>query len=241
MYDLDVGDFGALEITAAIEPDAHTLWKLLNNRDDRWVDSRVQGAWIVHLEPAARAKDVERDLPALLQRWQGLGIDHYRDPEWDSPGRDSGAFSLGVTSAHRSDGTSHPGSIYPLIELPHEKAGGVVADVGDGLVEWAVPWIGDPVRSDNLTKLRRAGKPQRHLFVFIPPWTTAPWSASDVLLRHDEPPLPTMTPVLPDPLTHLWFASGWSVPFGLRWAPDIGWARFRTLQEMRGAESPSED
>jgi hypothetical protein len=56
MYDLDIGDFGALEITAAIEPEAHTLWKLINDRGHRWIDSRIQGAWIIHLEPSARAK-----------------------------------------------------------------------------------------------------------------------------------------------------------------------------------------
>lgn len=235
MYDLDIGDFGAVEVTAAIEPDAHTLWKLINDRDHRWIDPRIQGAWIVHLVPTARAKEVERDLPALLHHWQQFGVDHYRDPEWASAARDAEAFALGVTSAHRGDDTSFPGTIYPLIELPLEQVGGIVADSGDGLVEWAIPWIGDPVRSDNLDKLRRSGKPQRHLFVFIPPWTTAPWPAVDVLLRHDSPPLPTTSPVLPEPLTHLWFASGWSVPYGLRWAPDVGWARFSTLQASRDA------
>jgi hypothetical protein len=167
---------------------------------------------MTHRKYEEPAKDVERDLPALLRRWQLLGVYQYRDPEWDSPGRDAEASALGVTSAHRSNDTSFPGTIYPLIELPREQAGGIVADSGDGLVDWAIPWISDPVRSDNLDKLRRSGKPQRHMFVFIPPWTTAPWPAVDVLLRHDGPPLPTTSPVLPDAVTHLWFASGWSVP-----------------------------
>ncbi len=41
MYDLDIGDVGAVEITAAIEPEAHTLWKHINDRDHRWADSRI--------------------------------------------------------------------------------------------------------------------------------------------------------------------------------------------------------
>ncbi len=122
----------------------------------------LHGAWIIHLEPSARARDVERDVPALLHRWQQLGVDHYRDPEWDSPDRDAEAFALGVTSAHSSGDTSFPGTIYPLIELPRAQAGGIVAGSGDGLIEWAIPWISDPVRSDNLDKLWRSGKPQRH-------------------------------------------------------------------------------
>lgn len=35
-------------------------------------------------------------------------------------------------------------------------------------------------------------------------------------------------PALPAPLTHLWLATSWSVPHGIRWDPVSGWLLFST-------------
>ena len=57
----------AVEVTAAADPDSIQLWKLVNGRGERWTVPNLQGGWMLHLEPTARAKRLLKELPAFLE------------------------------------------------------------------------------------------------------------------------------------------------------------------------------
>jgi hypothetical protein len=46
-----------------------------------------------------------------------------------------------------------------------------------------------PEQAHNLEKLARSGSEERHLFVFLPGFSDAPFGVVDLLMRED-PPLP---------------------------------------------------
>lgn len=88
-------------------------------------------------------------------------------------------------------------------------------------------WLRLPaLQSDNLAKLAEARATERHLFLILPTLPVAPDEVAMVLLGSDMPSLPDRPPNLPDPLTHLWLASAWSVPYGIRWDPEHRWLLF---------------
>jgi hypothetical protein len=78
---------------------------------------------------------------------------------------------------------------------------------------------------DNLVKLAGVDLPERHLFVLAPGLSTMPFPAYDFLLA-DDSPLPTRPVHLPQPLTHVWFASSWSTG-DIFSADAASWTRFR--------------
>jgi hypothetical protein len=130
----------------------------------------------------------------------------------------------GVTDAVQGE-TSFPGSIYVTLELPAERSGGAVAETGCALAGWIGAFLRDPDQQDVLAKLARSGASERHAFVFLPGFTTAPFPVSDLLMRTD-PPLPIEHPRLPPEVTHIWIVSMWSSGVGFRWSPGIGWLTF---------------
>lgn len=137
---------------------------------------------------------------------------------------DAVARDLGIV--HSSQGeTEYPGSIYITLSLPHERSGGFVSDTGDGLASWVGDFLCQPDQQDVLDKLERSNALERHAFVFLPGFSTAPFSASDLLMRNDAP-LPTASPRLPPEVTHVWAVSTWSSGAGFRWSPSGGWTRF---------------
>ena len=52
---------------------------------------------------------------------------------------------------------------------------------------------------------------------------------SDLLIAPDAP-LPTIPPVLPAEITHVWAASTWDSGNGFRWSPDKAWERFAKVE-----------
>ncbi len=136
---------------------------------------------------------------------------------------------LEVVSANRS-GTDFPGSIYITLQRSSERTGGVVASAGDGLVAWLDAWLREPAQEHHLEKLRSAQRPERHLFVLLPGFTTAPFSASDLLMRSDAP-LPDAAPSLPDGDTHVWAMSTWSSGDVFHYC-DGRWTRFSKVFEV---------
>ena len=115
---------------------------------------------------------------------------------------------------------------------------GFVARTGDVLAEWVSEWVVRPDQADNLQKLRESGLAERHLFVVMPGFTTAPFSVVDLLTR-DNAPLPTVPPKLPAEVTHLWILSLWNVGDGFRWSPDGGWSRFDKQFDLTDKLSPN--
>jgi len=179
---------------------------------------------MVALDPLiARARRIERELPDLLAQLEKLEIREVR-PRRRRGALDDVASDLGIVSAGQS-GTDFPGSIYITLQLAAERSGGFVADTGDALASWLGQFLNEPKQKDVRDKLASSGAPERHAFVYLPGFTTAPFSASDLLMR-DGAPLPVEGPRLPDAVTHVWAVSTWSSGAGFRWSPEDGWAKF---------------
>lgn len=235
MHDLtfrhEDGRTAAVEITAAADGESIALWKLMNNRDERWIERDLVGGWAVGLLPSARAKDLRRTLPGLLRDLEQRGITALDLDLAES----ASAERLGVVSARQS-GTSFPGSIYITIDLPSERSGGVVPSTGDCLSSWVADFLSEDGQRDVLAKLGRSGLEERHAFVLLPGFAVAPFAVIDLLLR-DDAPLPTVDPILPSEVTHVWVASTWSSGCGFRWSAAERWDSFRKFDESAPSAS----
>lgn len=231
MHDFDLvregHRFAALEVTAAADATSLELWKLINS-GGRWTQEGLAGGWMVALAPTARVKLLRSELPRLLAHLEAVGISQISDIYGSANYLTDRAERLGIISIHQSPSTDFPGSIYCTISLPPERSGGWVPDTGDAFSQWVSNWLCEPSQSDNLGKLRRSGVAERHLFLLLPGFTTAPFEALDPLMR-PKGPLPTVAPQLPEEITHLWAMSSWATGDGFRWAPNEGWARFRKI------------
>ena len=234
MYDLDIAwpgrPPGAVEVTTATDSDSVELWKIINGSRETWTVLSLAGGWRVDLWPSARGRRVIRDLPALLKVLEGrdqrdLQTEWTHDPDpvtrW--------ASDLGIVSAVQ-DRTNVPGSIYPRLELPANRTGGAVPATGDPVSTWLPTFLREPAQADVLRKLARSGAEDRHAFVIVPIFSTAPYGVVDLLVR-DDGPVPTATPDLPPEVSHAWVVSSWNAGHGLRWSPDGGWATFSKVQD----------
>lgn len=228
MHDLDIvyDDVtrAAVEVTAAADAASIELWNLMNGAHRRWQVEGLKGGWMVSLDPLARANRLRNELPSLLMQLERLEIRQlrprrHRDGPFDAVGRD-----LGIVHASQGD-TDYPGSIYVTLSLLHERSGGFVSESGDALASWIGEFLRDQDQHDVLGKLSRSGAEDRHAFVFLPGFSVAPFSASDLLMR-DDAPLPTASPQLPREVTHVWAVSTWTSGAGFRWSPSDGWTKF---------------
>ncbi len=232
MHDLNImtADHGqaAVEVTAAADPDSIQLWKLINGRQGRWTEPNLQGGWMLYLKPTARAKRLLTELPAFLRELEGRGITGIAD-QWHrqevAASVEGRARALGILSGRQS-GTDFPGSIYLTIEQPGERTGGVVDSTGSAVTGWVCDFLMDPHQSDVLDKLARSGASERHVFILVPSFSTAPLGVMDMLWRDKDDVVPTLSPELPQQVTHVWLMTFWNVGSGLRWSPDQHWKRF---------------
>jgi hypothetical protein len=226
MYDLTItypdGGIGAIEVTAAADAQQLELWKLIKRRGRPWIEPSLAGGWLVQIQPSARANLLKK-LPDLLSRLERVGQRFVR-------GR-NGADQLSTLAGElriieaRQSPTDRPGSIYIMPPQRLEQMGGSSPVNGDRLFAWLSTWIPDPSRTDNLRKLARSGAADRHLFVLVPGFNEAPFAVNDLLITPNMP-LPTIPPVLPPEITHVWTASTWDSGDGFRWSPEAGWTRF---------------
>lgn len=201
MHDLDLIEddhvFAACEVTAAADAESIELWNLVNG-GGHWIEPALAGGWMLTLAPSCRAKRLKAEAPALLARLEA--------EQSDSDALD-GLRQVGVLDVHQS-GTDFAGSIYVTIERDSIFTGGMVADHGDALVTWLDGWLRTAEQDHNLRKLRAATAAERHLFVLAPGFSSAPFTAADLLMR-DDAPLPRVVPSLPLPLTQIWVMSTW--------------------------------
>lgn len=181
---------------------------------------------MVSLTPTARAKHLRKELPGLLQRLEDARISQVA---LSGQRREVDPFvveaqHLGIVHASQG-GTDFPGSIYVTIEEPRERTGGIVDPSGSAIPSWAAEFLVESQQADVLAKLARSGLEERHVFILLPGFTTAPFGVVDMLRREDDS-VPEAPPVLPPEVTHVWLVSLWSIGRGLRWSPEGGWARF---------------
>lgn len=238
MHDLEVllpdQTRAAAEVTAAADPDCIVLWKLMNGDDDRWVEDDLQGGWVIGLIPKARAKRIRAELPDLLRRLESENIPGLRHPRPRRSEVEATAADLGVASLFQSATTDFPGSIYITIEENLDRRGGWVDDSPISFVDWVSTFLASPELADVRKKLAASGHAERHAFVLVPGFTTAPFGVVNLLMGHGTP---IDSPALPDEITHVWLASTWNIGTGWRWHADSGWQAFDKLQHRGEAAS----
>jgi len=98
------------------------------------------------------------------------------------------------------------------------------------LADWLTEWAAQPSEVRNLDKLRRSNAEQRHLFIILPGFTTAPFEVTDLLWRAGAP-TPTIPPRLPDGITHVWAMSTWTTGDGFFWSAESNWTRPAKITE----------
>lgn len=238
MHDLNIvlpeGSFAAVEVTAAADGKSIELWKLVNRGFDRWIVPSLQGGWLLDLEPTARAKRILKELPALLLEMEQHGITYVlRGDGQEAVGSiQERARQLGIVQGDQSP-TDFPGSIYLVIDRPSEQTGGTIDESGSAVSDWISAFLLDPRQHDVLTKLSRSGADERHAFILIPAFSTAPFGVVDMLWRGLDEVVPRKPPLLPEQVTHVWLMTFWDVGSGLRWSPDQGWQRFARSFDTR--------
>lgn len=125
--------------------------------------------------------------------------------------------------------------MYLTIEQPPERSSGIVDQSGGGLVSWIGGFLHEEHQADVLKKLMSSGAAERHAFIILPGFNTAPFDVSYALMA-DAAPRPTASPELPDEVTHVWLASTWTSGQGLRWDRPSGWAAFdKSAADQRSA------
>lgn len=242
MHDLDVlhpaRQRGAVEVTAAADAACIELWNLMNGKSERWIEPELAGGWLVTLEPSARGRRVQKNLPRLLFELEQSGRRRFNlESCWAVDNLAESASELGIVDALQS-GTDYPGSIYITLELPTERSGGAVATTGETLAVWIGVFLKDALQQDVRRKLLLSGASERHAFVFVPGFSTAPFTVADLLMREGAP-VPLEDPELPDEVTDVWVVSTWSSGAGFRWSPGLGWSRFAKADSRQGSSSPS--
>jgi hypothetical protein len=126
-----------------------------------------------------------------------------------------------------------------MIEQPLTQMGGYSPPTGDPLAIWLGEWLAQPSQAHNVRKLAASDARERHVFVLVPGFTSAPFAVIDLLIAVNAP-LPTIPPVLPSEVTHVWAMSGWSTGDGFRWSPDTGWTRFTKVEPPGLPAAPPE-
>jgi hypothetical protein len=221
MYDLDVhrpdGPVGACEVTAAMHAQDAAFWRATKS-GARWTEPDLAGGWIVNVRTSASVRDLRKQLPNRLRRYEAAG-DRFPLVEWDCFSKDDDLAALGVTSATQSN-TDFPGSIYVLPALD-DRHGGFVPDHSNSLPAWLTHWTAEPAQADNLRKLGQSGALERHLFVIVPAFTVAPHTVTDILIS--DGPAPEDPPDLPIEVTDVWAMSTWAIGVGYHWSAASGW------------------
>jgi len=226
----------AVEITAAADPESIKLTKVVNS-GGRLIVEGLEGGWLVSLEPfSARAKWRAKQIPRYLAELEAAGVREVNveagaviTGRWAPRARD-----LGITHVFQSD-TDFPGSVYFSPDLLLERSGGFVPLNGDPIAAWVGNFLRDE-RPDVVNKLGRSNAAERHAFVLVPGFTTAPFAVS-VLLTTQHIALPVIDPQLPTEVTHVWVVGMWHDVDGCYWDPAIGWSRVRTPPAPGGGES----
>jgi hypothetical protein len=224
MYDLTIrysdSPAGAAEVVAAADKGQIELWNVLH-RDGRMQIPGITGGWMITVRPPARAKRLLTDLRSFFEDLEAAGTRVFEPGSSDpSEGATELARANGIVQAWQS-GTDFPGSVYFTFDIE-----AVFIGTADMLSDWSSRYLSSPETEDVRKKLAGSGAPERHAFVLIPPFSTAPEAVVQLLLE-DSPFVPSKRPSLPTEITHVWLATTWSTGLGIRWAPNTGWSHFR--------------
>lgn len=232
MYDLRIaypnGTTGAVEVTAAADAPRTGLWQEVRKRSLIRQDPNLAGGWLVRILTWAQARELDKHLPDLLRDLEHAGRKVIWGNRSSTDELSARAGNLRIIEALQSP-TDRPGSIYVMPpEGSPDQMGGYSPLTGDPLAEWLGEWLADPKQSDNVRKLISTDVDERHIFVVVPNFPSAPFAVSDLLIAPGAPP-PTIPPDLPAGITGVWTMSIWDSGDGFRWSPAGGWTRFNKV------------
>lgn len=198
MYDLRVGSAAAplrvIEVTSAACP-AHEATANAAAAESP-LKVAPDGCWVIELVPAARIKQVKKELSGLLEM-TGLQPSGFLNAGSSTAAtREVCAHmrALGVKSVYRGL-SSGAGRAY----LEHEHESGIIGDVSD-FVSWLSEFIRGPKLEDVRRKLQSPCA-DREAAIFVR-YRGAPFRVTSYLAHLAA--LPDTAPVLPSPLTGVW-------------------------------------
>lgn len=218
---------GAMEVTSAPDGEAIAVGRELAKGGPLTVPG-LAANWMVRVRPVdprgvrSRMALLRSQVGGILIEFQMRGIDRFDSDRYiQYAGLADEARRLGIRDIFvlKQQGV---GRVYFEPWYPIDQIAGFVRPDGNALADWIGEWLRDPLRADNLSKLRRSGLDERHLFVFLPLPPTAPFEVFNVFLNGVPP---TRDPELPGEVTHVWAASDRDRP-GWRWCPAEGWTAF---------------
>src|SRR5690242_4117849 len=172
----------AMEVTTATDGDANIIEKQLVQRGPfRFED--LSSNWIVSVRLGAPTRPVLDQAHEVLAELESAGIEMFDTDRSNHGYRELSARArhLGIETAnalrHGGGGRVRFTPAYPV-----DRSAGFMRPNGNALAEWVGDWLREPARADNLVKLRRSGRGERHMFVLLPMLPTAPFEVFNVFL-----------------------------------------------------------
>lgn len=206
LYDLQIrypdGRVGAVEVTAAEDPDLVERQSVLSNGRAVLRVAGLRYGWLVVLNDGARVKTAQARLPQLLRRLEAVG----RTEASVFSAGDLDDEELPWLPAHLVDAQVQTTKV---IDAP----AGTIAIIGpmraaflsrdpEDVVTFVEQFIES--RPTDIAKLRRADADERHLFIWGGEFSIG-WVPLRAL-QLDVSDLPVRAPGLPPEITHVWLA-----------------------------------
>lgn len=230
-FDLHHSDglVAALEVTASEDRSAIETYAAIGSR--RKGGPRVRArfskkSWRIYPVAGANINLIRAEVDRHLAELESAGVEHFFSA---THRRDNKAIEAIYVDLKVAGGDVVEGLEPGVITIAHPITGGVI---GGSLVTEAVER--EALKADNRCKLARAGAAETHLFVFVDLLHAEVWTP----LVHFPPP--SIGPVLPPEITHVWVAGPAGSQDGyVVWRADqgSGWQSMGVVTVQRNQES----
>lgn len=226
-FEITVGDRkkGIGDIKSDVHEPTKAQWSAILNREGSQIFALPEGlgAWSFRIDSNAHIGKLESVLGEITSKLLSLGHESW-SREWNDPRTDFDAAwaTLGIIDFHKAK--EIPGN---YAYLQPDGVGGMVPTDSN----LAIPWIESMIEKEewqkSWTRLKESDSEERHIFF----WMDSD-SPKNLRLRAtfhpDEPP--TLDPVLPDGITHIWVGVAVSFQSHLSawlFRPKMGWESVR--------------
>ncbi|WP_328851223.1 hypothetical protein OG994_25620 [Micromonospora globbae] len=240
MYDLQIRytdrPWAPVEVTSHLdEPTEAVLARISAEDGGIWSARTLNMRWSTRIRTDANVKKLRRSIEPALAKAERVGLDRVDDWVIRQLRRDLVAAptdkiaeerleaaqrlaEIGVASARASlpdlDGAE--------IWVAAGEGGGTWDGTGESIIGWLDTFMHDAKRSDLLKKYTHLPYNEAHIFIFVD-INAVEFSVFRALYDNDTVPL--QAPKLPPPYTHAWAVAAGSAT-GIRWDPELGWARW---------------
>jgi len=214
------GHVGFVEVVADWSPAYRAMDAMLHGGNDELVIAGMRYDWWIWPAVNAPIKRLRQELPLLLGELEkaGLTFDH----RCDATLRARMAASPFAPEFDKL-------RIERIVAGPRATDGGVARLVLPGVsgdaaihIDRIASWVGEFVErsTDVPRKLAETGAEERHAFIVVT--LTSEWDVFHALTMDGYSHLPSVDPVLPDEVTHVWLLNT-SGDRCIAWFPEKGW------------------